>query len=167
MLLEECERNMVLHKYINESSIVAVVAHIAQRVKGEGPYMDDLNSTLVRHFFEGVDLMENQNQGGLVGSHVCTATTLNQIISGEELDHYKWYYSLILGWKCVNEDVGPKGEQIVVSHSHMAQRLKVEGLFMDDLNSTIDTNIKAKPRQVRGKPCSCSPKPSYPSFTSL
>ena len=51
------------------------MSHISQRVKDEGPYMEDLSST--------------------VFSCVCAIATLKQIISGEELDHYKILSNLV------------------------------------------------------------------------
>ena len=62
--------------------------HIAQRVKGKGPYMENLNSTLLRHFLEGIGSTKKQNRGPLVGSRVYATTVLNQTISSEELSRY-------------------------------------------------------------------------------
>ena len=62
--------------------------HIAQRVKGEDPYIKGLNLTIWRPFFESVSLIEKQNQGRLVGNCVCTIAALNRKISSEDLGRY-------------------------------------------------------------------------------
>ena len=79
-----------------------VVPHTTRRNKVEGPYMEDLNSILSRHFFECIGLTNKQNLGGLVRSHVCTIKAPNQIILNEELSRYKFYQSLIFDRKCSN-----------------------------------------------------------------
>ena len=43
----------ILHHYM--------CRHIAWKRKGKGPYMEDLNSTLVRPFLEGLGPIEKQN----------------------------------------------------------------------------------------------------------
>ena len=40
------------------------------------------------YFLENIGSTNKQNQDKLVESRMCTTVALNQIISGEELDHY-------------------------------------------------------------------------------
>ena len=50
--------------------------------------MLDFNSTLSRHFLEGVSPTEKPSQGGLVGCYVYATTALNRTISSDELGRY-------------------------------------------------------------------------------
>ena len=84
------------------------MSHNAQ-VEGSGPYLDDLNSTLLRAFLESVGPTKKQNQDQRVGSCVCAIAVLNWTILSEELGCFKWYQSLISCRMCANKDVGPQG----------------------------------------------------------
>ena len=112
-----------------------VVPHTTRRNKVEGPYMEDLNAILSRHFLECIGLTNKQNLGGLVRSHVCTTKAPNQIILNEELSRYKLYQSLISDQKCAIEDFGPHVGWIVVPH--IAQRVKGEDPYIKGLNLTL------------------------------
>ena len=72
-----------------------MVFHIAWKVKGEGPYMEDFNSTLSRHFLDGIGPIEKQNWGELVGSCVCASTIMNMTILIEELGRYTSFLKII------------------------------------------------------------------------
>ena len=56
---------------------------------------------------------------------MCATTALNWTISGEELGHYKLYWSLIFSRKCVNEDVRPQGGGLWCPTSPKEMKVKV------------------------------------------
>ena len=57
---------------------------VTKKVKGEGPNMKDLNSTLLRPFFESIDPIDKQNHKEIVGVHVWAIIAINRTISDEE-----------------------------------------------------------------------------------
>ena len=67
MVLELVEN--VLAKTLGPKESWIVMSHLAWKLKGKYPYIEDFNSTLSRHFLEDIDPIKKQNWGGLVGSH--------------------------------------------------------------------------------------------------